>query len=117
MAVDFWLRYEMGYDDKNRQVAVSVPGFGTTTYTYNDADELISEVDGEGHEEIWEFDAVGRITFTRDAVGNTASYVYDVRDNAIRVTDGRSNVTQFTYDVFDRPITRTNPIAQTIAMA
>ena len=111
------LRTEMVYDDKNRQVAVSVPGYGTTTYSYNDADELISEVDAEGHEEIWEFDAVGRITFTRDAVGNTASYVYDVRDNVIRVTDGRSNVTQFTYDVFDRPRTRTNPIAQTIAMA
>src|SRR5699024_4643621 len=69
---------------------------GTTTYTYDDGQQLTAAVT-DGTETTWSYDAAGRMTAHTTAAGTT-SYVYDQAGQLLMVKDPDGLVTTYEYD-------------------
>ena len=55
------------------------------------------------------YNAVGWLTSSTDAEGNTASYTYDSMGRVLTVTDALENTTSYTYDLLGRVFEQTTP--------
>ena len=68
--------WSMIYDNLGRQTSLSDPDAGTVSYTYNNFNELIKQVDSRGNTDSLCYDAIGRILRKYGAEG-TKMYSYD----------------------------------------
>jgi RHS repeat-associated protein len=68
--------WSMIYDNLGRQTSLGDPDAGTMSYTYNNFNELIKQVDSRGNTDSLSYDAIGRIVRKYGAEG-TKMYSYD----------------------------------------
>lgn len=80
------------------QVATMVDGTGTTTYTYDGVDRLISVKDGAGNTVSYTLDADGNETGITYPNGKTVTYAFNGDDQMTSLTDWSSRKTTFSYD-------------------
>lgn len=138
------------YDDLDRIVKMIDPRNKTTYYSYNENGFIQSETDPKGNTTTYSYDEVGHLTEVStptgssryqydkignlveiiDALGNTTSFKYDLKNlpiavvdpngkakhleydnngNLIRLTDPKGNTTEFQYDALDRLVSRIYP--------
>jgi len=83
---------------------------GTTTYTYDQADRLISQTDPQGQQISFAYDGVGNRTGVTFSNGETVSYGYNENNWLTSVTDAAGNTTTIAYtDVgLERTVTYPN---------
>src|SRR5260370_39730558 len=79
-----------GYDYRGRRTSVTDQNGKTTTYTYDDADRLLTVTDAA-------------------TPGNVTTYGYDTESNLTSIKDASNNTTSFTYDAFGRVTKTTFP--------
>jgi YD repeat-containing protein len=99
------------YDSAGRP-AVLTDARGNFTITVRDAFGNVNSrssvelPDRTGAEQVFTttctYDTLNRLVSCADNVGNTVHYLYDSRDNVLRVTDARGNDTVCTYDGLSR---------------
>lgn len=70
----------------------------TTSFDYDDNDNLSDVEDALLNTTTQSFDALDRLITVTDPLLNDASYEYDDRDNLTQVTDPRGIITTFVYD-------------------
>jgi YD repeat-containing protein len=76
---------------QRRRLARGDQNSRTTTYTYDDADRLVSVTDAEDH---------------------VTQYAYDTENNLLSITEGANRVTSFEYDAMGRVVQKTFPSTQ-----
>lgn len=96
----------------------------TTSYFYNENNQIIKIIDFSGRELIREYDLIGRLIKVKDASANTIRFNYDQSGNLIRadrtecIRDPDTNeivshqyfATAYAYDELDRLMEKTNPL-------
>jgi RHS repeat-associated protein len=117
----FWYRYH--YDEQGRgvraegsagllNVALAYTGSSTTvtdslghptTFHFNDARQVVAEVDPLGRRTAYLWDHQDRLLERTDPLGRAARYTYDARGNLVSITrpDGRRSIAR--YDELDLP--------------
>ncbi|HSW25409.1 MAG TPA: hypothetical protein VLJ62_21800, partial [Burkholderiaceae bacterium] len=99
-------RYEL--DPDGRVTAIVVPSASLQPLrriTYTSAGDVASVTDGEGRVTQFSYDSRGNLTLQRDAVGNTVTRVYDLRNQLVGETQagaGASRTTCYVYDATTR---------------
>jgi YD repeat-containing protein len=101
-----------------------------TTYEYNDQNKIAKEtrpqvlvVNNNGTQTRTApvfysyYDALGQLTETRDANGNSRRYVYDNAGRVIRSVDALGNATLHAYDLGDREVYTQSPRASLFGTA
>ncbi|HEX7244806.1 MAG TPA: RHS repeat-associated core domain-containing protein [Solirubrobacterales bacterium] len=58
----------------------------TETFTYNEAGQLASQTDGNGHTTTYDYDAEGNKTSERDAQGNESKWSYNAAHEVVSMT-------------------------------
>jgi len=86
-----------GYDANGRRTTMT-DGTGTTSYTWDSLDRLVSTTDGAGQTVGYAYDLAGRITQLTYPGGNTVSRGYDTVGRFDSLTDWLGNTTTFAYD-------------------
>ncbi len=95
------------YDSMNRRTTTVSPEGNTLEYLKYDANgNVIKRVDGLRYNvsietsagTIYEYDALGRVTKTTDALQNSKTYEYDILGNLTKATDERGNSTLYNYN-------------------
>ena len=81
--------------------------YATTTYDYNERDQLTSVIDAAGNETVIGYNGFGRKTSMGDPDLGSWTYGYDVFGNLTTQTDARTCVTSVTYDDLNRPTLKT----------
>nr|MBA3311784.1 cadherin-like domain-containing protein [Planctomycetaceae bacterium] len=105
------------YDSYGRLTQVTNADATYRTFTYNTADNLLTETDELGHTTTYAYDTLGRRTgITQpdpDGTGPLTSpvvtYAYDAIGNVVSVTDPLGKVTTFEYDNRNRMWRKTLP--------
>lgn len=92
------------YDDASN-VLTHTTGGVTTTYGYDDIDQLISE-SRSGYSASYSYDANGN-RLTRTVNGTTEDYAYDDADKLLTVKIGTTTIKSFTYDEAGRTTRQT----------
>lgn len=96
------------YDDANRILSID-DGTGSTAFTYDDAGRLTSEIDGSGDQLSYSYDDGGRLTAIAYPGSRSVSYGYDNADQLTSVTDWSSRVTTLTWTLDGGLDTQTSP--------
>jgi RHS repeat-associated protein len=78
-------------------------GFGTAsattrTFSYNDASQLASKTDGNGHKTEYGYDAEGNRTSEKNALGDESKWSYNTSHQLISVTTPKGEKTTITHD-------------------
>jgi RHS repeat-associated protein len=89
--------------DNNGNLTVMTDATGTTTYTYDAFDRLISSIDGFGKQVEYGYDIVGNrtsITYPADSTNpaRTATYTYDKAGRLSAITDWDARVWDYAID-------------------
>jgi RHS repeat-associated protein len=120
--------FGLKYDDLDRLIKLELPGGdneqityntigfiaansnknGNLSYTFDEADRLVTITDVYGNTFSYEYDAVGRRIKMTDADGLATLYKYDAANRMTEVTR-QSATTRFSYDAGGRLLTRTLP--------
>jgi RHS repeat-associated protein len=95
--------------DPRGNVAGAHPADYTTDFTYNNADQKLTETDANGHDSTWVYDPAGNLASVTDANGHTTGYAYDADDELTSVTAPGGASTSYTYDANGNLATRTDP--------
>ncbi|MDE6700659.1 MAG: PKD domain-containing protein, partial [Acetatifactor sp.] len=123
------LKTAYAYDANGQLIKETIPGLGTTEYTYHKGmissvkdyngnvtklaydgmGNLIRSTDSQGNTKENTYDAIGHLLTSKDAMGNVTSYTYDYVGNLTSVTDALGNRTAFTYDKAGRLTKETYP--------
>ncbi|MEO0565078.1 MAG: RHS repeat-associated core domain-containing protein, partial [Chloroflexota bacterium] len=100
------LTTSFGYDDAGNRTSVTKPVTGTTTYSYNNLDQITREDRADGSFETYTYDARGNLVQVND-LGNplapTAQYDWDARDRMTAANVG-GNTLRYTYDHTDNRV-------------
>ena len=95
------------YDSMNRRTTTVSPEGDTLEYLKYDANgNIVKRVDGLRYNvsietsagTIYEYDALGRVTKTTDALQNSKTYEYDILGNLTKAADERGNSTLYKYN-------------------
>ena len=107
----------MGYDSSGRMTSLveprgNVAGADPTqyrwTYTYDNADHLLTQTDPLGNQTTWTYDAAGNLKSRKDAKLRTTSYGYDADNHLTSVMAPDTTVTSYDYDDVGNLIKRTD---------
>ena len=75
--------YQYTYDEELRLHTKIIPGCQAYTYYYDDLDQLVLTIDGNGFKTFSKYDRLGRVILTGqylgDALPNTSQKVYEQR--------------------------------------
>ncbi len=97
------------YDDANRVLSMKDPSGKTTTNTYDKAGNLKTTTDTAGRVTTYHYDAANRLKSTTDAAGRTTQLAYDGSGQFVARTDPTGARTTYTYDKAGRVTTMTSP--------
>jgi RHS repeat-associated protein len=90
------------------QIATIVDARGTTTYTYDQRDRLLSRTDPDGQVISYTYDGAGNRTSVTTLAGKT-SFTFDVLNRTQTVTDPQGGVTTYSYDAASNLVSTTLP--------
>jgi len=122
-----WVRTELGsdtrygYDDTGRLTSVvdprgnvtgATPADFTTTFAYNDADQLTAVTDPLQHATTTSYDDLGRVDTVTNPANELTGYDYDPASNLTVVTDPAGG-TEFDYDDVGNLIEMVDPTGAT----
>ena len=99
----------VGYptEDKYTDYGLRVSHFnnstGKSTYEYNNFNELVKEVDGQGNKIEYAYDKEGRI-ITKTTGKNTVHYIYDALTGWLKGIESLSHKLEYLYDNIGRVI-------------
>jgi RHS repeat-associated protein len=93
---DLLQKFTYAYDEVGN-VIEKTDGKGTTTFTYDPVNRLLSYIDPSGTQTGYTYDAVGNRVRESVSDGDTKQYTYDEANRLIRVNSA-GDVTTFTYD-------------------
>jgi RHS repeat-associated protein len=109
----------MGYDSAGRLTSLVEPRGNVTggdpaqyrwTYTYDNADQRLTQTDPLGNQTTWIYDAVGNLQSRKDAKLRTTSFGYDAANHLTSVTAPDTTiVTSYEYDDVGNLIKRIDP--------
>jgi RHS repeat-associated protein len=109
----------MGYDSAGRLTSLVEPRGNVTggdpaqyrwTYTYDNADQRLTQTDPLGNQTTWIYDAVGNLQSRKDAKLRTTSYGYDAANHLTSVTaPDMTIVTSYEYDDVGNLVRRIDP--------
>jgi RHS repeat-associated protein len=97
------------YDDDGNVTSITDGNGQVTTYTYNNADEVISTRRPDGsvfHNDYW---PDGTLKAQYDGLNHATAYAYDALGHNTSVTDPLGRVTSFGYDAAGNRTTETDP--------
>lgn len=86
------------FDALNRLASRVGSAGQTTTYAYDDDDNLVAVTDPLGHRITRAYDALNRLSALTSARGGVAQFAYDANDNLVAVTDPLGHATNYGYD-------------------
>jgi len=86
----------------------------TTTYTYNNAGQILTETTDLPSTVTYTYDTRGNLFTLTDANSNTTTYTYDVLDRVTETVDALSHATTFTYDAVGNLLTTTDALGNTV---
>lgn len=95
------------YDSRGRRTEMT-DAWGTTKYTYDIHDRLVSLSDAQKETIRYEYDVLGNVTGIQYPDGSRVEYTYNALDQLIGVIDGASTTT-YRYDAAGRVIERSLP--------
>jgi RHS repeat-associated protein len=95
----------------------SAPVNGTTSYTYNDMGQEMSETDPDGNVTSYTYDQLGDKATETDPNNGTWTYTYDPAGDQLSVTDPTGAQTQATYDNLGQLVTATDLVRQNTSAA
>ena len=90
------------YDSDGNRVRLA-DGTGTSTFTYDSLNRLISTIDGAGANVSYEYDLAGHLTRLTYPSGNSVTRAYDSAGHLTSVTDWLGHTTHFSYDADSNP--------------
>ena len=90
------------------------PGEFTTTYTYNDAGQVLTIATALPSTEVFTYDTRGHLTSVTDADGNTTTYAYDLLDRLTSTTDPLGETSTNVYDAIGNLIATTDRLGRTM---
>jgi RHS repeat-associated protein len=101
--IDYPTYSQQLYYDKLQRLVRTTEVLETNTrysvnYTYDAADNVVKEIDQQGHTTHYEYDALNRLTKITDALKGVTELSYDTRDNLTAVKDANGGITRFEYD-------------------
>ncbi|MCI3245461.1 MULTISPECIES: DUF6531 domain-containing protein [Streptomyces] len=92
------LDYEYVYDTENH-TSVATNSLGhSSTYRFNDAYQLVEEIDPLGHTTTRGWDRYDNLVSLTDPLGRTTVYAYDRSGNTIKVVHPDGSLVRHTYD-------------------
>lgn len=99
------------YDNANRMVKeeyfnAANENLGSKSYTYNNRDQIVAQIDERGFETHYSYDSMDRITRETNALGHYREFRYDLVGNLISQTDYNGNATRYEYDALGRRTAR-----------
>ncbi|HZZ82235.1 MAG TPA: RHS repeat-associated core domain-containing protein, partial [Gemmataceae bacterium] len=89
------------------------PAAYTTTFTYNDAGQVLTHSTGLPSTESFSYNTRGDLIQATDADGNTTHYAYDLLDRLLQTTDADGNQTSYRYDAVGNRIAITDSLGRT----
>ena len=84
----------------------------TSTATYDNRGQVLSEIDANGNVRTHRYNALGMRVETTDALSGKTLYSFDVAGNLLEMIDAKVNKYKFEYDRNDRLIKETLPLGQ-----
>jgi RHS repeat-associated protein len=88
----------LAYDTFGRLTTLTNPDSSTQTFTYNTADQMLTNVDELGKTNSAVYDSLGRLTSTTNRVSATTQLAYDAMSRVTKQTDALGNVTDVEYN-------------------
>ncbi|RLB05483.1 MAG: hypothetical protein DRG83_02520 [Deltaproteobacteria bacterium] len=111
----------LSYDDFGRLISRTVDLDGTPSlgiyYSYDSADNLLSEKDAIGNEISYSYDSKNRLKLISYPHSQTLSYDYDVAGNIIKITDQSGNYIAYDYDKYNRIVKVSDTLGNSISYA
>jgi RHS repeat-associated protein len=96
------------YDDDNNLIARTDPLGHVTRYTYDDDHHRLTQTDALGRVTRWSYDARGNVLSQTAPDGAATQYTYDLDDLRVSTTDANGGTTKFTYDAAGRQTSLTD---------
>jgi RHS repeat-associated protein len=90
------------YDEDDDLAAVTDPGGNVTSYVYDSSGNLIRETDPLDRETKWTYDALNDVTSMTDPMGVTTSYTYDSHGNLLSASTPLAGTDQTQTTTFTR---------------
>jgi RHS repeat-associated protein len=84
----------------------------SVNYTYDAANNVVSEIDQQGNTTAFEYDALNRLVKITDAANNVTELSYDNRNNVIAVKDANNSITRYEYDKNDNLLKLIRPMGE-----
>ncbi|MHC0429500.1 scabin-related ADP-ribosyltransferase [Streptomyces sp. O3] len=97
------------YDDADRLLTSTDAKGRTTKRTYDDAGNLASLTDADNETTTYTYDAANRLTDVKDPAGNIVKQTYDKVGRLASITDATGGKTTYTYDKAGRMVSMTTP--------
>ena len=97
------------YDDANRLLTHTDPLGGVTTHTYDAIGNELTLTDASGAVTTWTYNAMGQVLTETDALGNTTHMAYNGAGDLVSVTSPGDRVTTYTYDASHNRVSATSP--------
>jgi len=105
--------YDAEWQTLSKTVGAGTADAATTSYTYDLAGNVLTQVDPNGHTWSYTYDSRNRKLTQTDPLGHATQYAYDAASNVLTVTRPDGGVTTNTYDTMNRLLTTTDPKGET----
>jgi RHS repeat-associated protein len=105
-----------GYDESDNLTSVTDPDGHKTTFTYDGAGNRTSQTDPEGHKTSWTYNATHDVISSTTPGGETTTITRDAHGNATLISrpapGATTQETHFEYDSHGNPTSMTDPLGR-----